>query len=371
MDLKIIGTTKDLRTNTDVVYGQVSINDYLILVGENYDQYSIQRRKETHRAYSRMKLDIKAGALLPPITLAVNKSSVTEIKEVLLTNDLNNLQSKLGVPGIFSILDGLQRTYVLNEIKKENFEFKAEQKLLIEFWIEPEPKHLIYRLIILNAGQKPMSLRHQIELLFNSLAERLKESIENLEIFKETENKKRSKPAQYPFERLVTSYQSYLWKTPELNRNNLVAQQMMEDSVLDSEEEKINETFEKFVYYLRKYTELDINAFNKYSADVNKSNWLSLENVMTSFFAAITDFGTSTERLQRIDSSLKKLNDALTGGYIEDPLGLESYFSLIQGIASRKINVGVATRRLLFSAFKEFFREEGEKKLSDCWKSEA
>lgn len=371
MDLEILGKTKDLRTNTDIVYGQISINDYLILIGDNYDQYGIQRRKEKHKAYSRMKADIKAGALLPTITLAVNQSNVSEIKELVKSNDLDVLKDRLQTPGIFSILDGLQRTYILNEIKNEKHEFKAEQKLLLEFWVEPEPKHLIYRLIILNAGQKPMSLRHQIELLFNSLAEKLRKNIENLDIFKETEDRRRSRPGQYPFERLVTSYQSYLWKTPELNRNNLVAQQMMEDSVLDSSEEKINETFEQFIHYLKKYTELDFSVYAKYHLDSTKVNWLSLENVMNSFFAAVTDFGTSQERLQRIDRSLEKLKGYLNDADNHDPLGLDAYFLIIQGIASRKINVGVATRRLLFSAFKEFFRDEGEKSLVDCWKSEA
>lgn len=373
MDLKIIGHTKDLRTDTDIAYGQISITDYLELIGSDYDQYGIQRKREKHRAYGRMKKDIKEGALLPSITLAVNQFNVTEIKKLIDGQHFSELEKKLQTPGIFSILDGLQRTYILKEIQKEGHEFKKDQKLLLEFWIEPEPKHLIYRLIILNAGQKPMSLRHQIELLFMSLADKLKEKIENLEIFRETEERRRVHASQYPFERLVSSYQSFLWKTPELNKNNIVAQQMMEDSVLDSSEEKINQTFEDFTGYLKIYNLLDILVFEKYSGqgDSPKANWLGLENVMNSFFAAISDFSTSDVRVTRLKTALDLLLVQVADPENIDPLGLDAYFGLIQGIDSRKINVGIATRRLLFSGFKEFFRDEGNKSLSDCWTSEA
>jgi len=373
MGLKIIGHTKDLRTNTNILYGQVEIASYLEMIGDNYDEYGIQRRREKHRAFSRMKADIMEGALLPSITLAVNQFNVSDIQPLAEAKDYSALEQKLQKPGIFSILDGLQRTYTLKEIQSEGHEFKSEQRLLLEFWVEPDPRHLIYRLIILNAGQKPMSLRHQIELLFMSLAHKLEQTIPELIIFKETDERRRVHPGQFPFERLVTSYQSYLWKTAELNKNNIIAQQMMEDSVLDSSEARINETFEQFTNYLRVYNELDKLVYVKYmnAGDPTKANWLVLENVMNSFFAAIADYSTNETKAKRVDLAVQSLLKAFNNSDIEDPMGLDTYFQLIQGITSRKVNVGVATRRLLFGGFKEFFREEGDKSLADCWTSEA
>jgi hypothetical protein len=55
----------------------------------------------------------------------------------------------------------------------------------------------------------------------------------------------------------------------------------------------------------------------------------------------------------------------------EDPLQLGVLQSVIQGIETKKTNVGYATRKLLFNSFKEFFREAGEKALGDLWASEA
>ena len=79
MQVKIIGQAKDLRTNTDILYAQLSIQDYLCLVGDNFDDYEPQRKREQYKAYERMKVDIKDGALLPSITLAVKPELVRNV----------------------------------------------------------------------------------------------------------------------------------------------------------------------------------------------------------------------------------------------------------------------------------------------------
>ncbi|NLR57640.1 hypothetical protein HGH93_05995 [Chitinophaga polysaccharea] len=370
MPLEIIGKALDLRTNSHIIYGQIEIPEYLEIIGSNFDEYNIQRKKEKHKAYSRMKTDIIKGALLPTITLAINQHLVSEVVSLIKEEKSDLLKEALQRPGSFSILDGLQRTYILNEIRNEGHQFKEGQRLLLEFWIEPEIKHLIYRLIVLNAGQKPMTLRHQLELLFMTLAEKLKERIPNLDLHNEVDERRRTKPCQYAFERLVTSYQSFLWKTSELNKDNIIAQQLMEESVLDANEESLNNTFEEFTKYFKVYTILDEKCYNIYSgAQATKANWLATENVMNSFFAAISDFSTSTAREDRVNAALNKLMIDLPS--LKDPMGIDIFDRVMSGIQTKKLNVGVATRKLLFTGFKEFFREEGEKSLADCWKSES
>jgi hypothetical protein len=51
MQVKIIGQAKDLRTDTDILYAQLSIQDYLCLVGDNFDDYEPQRKREKYKAY--------------------------------------------------------------------------------------------------------------------------------------------------------------------------------------------------------------------------------------------------------------------------------------------------------------------------------
>ena len=168
MSLNIIGYTKDCRTNTNVVYAEIAINDYLSFVGDDFDRFEIQRKRQDPKKYARLKDDIKNGALLAGITLAINPSKVSEFISLVETKDAEGLITKLNSSDDIYILDGLQRSYIIKDLVEEGVELNSDQKILLEIWFESEIKHLIYRLIVLNSGQKPMSMRHQVELLFTT-----------------------------------------------------------------------------------------------------------------------------------------------------------------------------------------------------------
>lgn len=371
MEIKVLGINKDYRTGTNVVYAKVSIEDYLELVGENFGEFQIQRKRENHKAYKRLEKDILAGTILPSITLAVKPDYVEELDKFITEVNIGELEKSLDKTGIVNILDGLQRTYILKDLKDEGEQFKEGQSLLLEFWLEKDIKHLIYRIIVLNSGQKPMSMRHQVELLFLTIKERLEGDISGLEIYVEKENEKRNAPRKFPLDRLVTAYQSFLTKSPEVKRENIVAKKMLEDDILDSDEELLDKNFTIFKTYLNKYADIDTEVYRIYSN--GRANWLADENVMNAFFAALSDFGSINEkRKERIDVALNALQELLESSEEgDDPLGLDEYDKVKTGIDPKRDNVGFATRKLLMSTFKEFFREEGEKTIAECWALEA
>lgn len=372
--LQIIGKTKDLRTDTNILYAQIKINEYLELVGSDFDRFEIQRKRENHRGYSRMKKDILAGAQLPAITLAINPDVVsTFIKDIEIKN-YDGLIEKLGSTDQIYILDGLQRTYIISDLVKEERKLNENQLLLLEIWFEEKIDNLIYRLIILNAGQKPMSLRHQVELLFVTMQENLEKEINGLIIYKERDEKKRNKPCKFPFDRLVTAYYAYMTRSPEVKRENIVVKNMTENSIFDSDEEDLASTYYEYRDYLKEYCKLDQEVFRIYSNFSDASirtpkNWLADENVINSFFSAIRQYGADEKRKDRVDSAISKLYDLLSiSGSNSDPLDLVIYSKIRQSFNPKKINIGFATRRLLNNGFKEFFREEGEISFSECWK---
>ncbi len=369
MDLKILGTATDQRTSTRVVYAQLPISDYLDLVGPEFHNFEIQRRREKHKAYARMKQDIKMGALLPSITLAVIPDKVPTILPLLDPIDEVKLRNALSVPGQVNILDGLQRTYILNDLKEEGVRFREGQCVLLEFWLEHNIQHLIYRIIVLNAGQKPMSMRHQVELLFMTLKDKLQNEIQ-IEIYKEKDQTRRRKSRKYSLDHIVTAYQSFLNKSPEVKRENIVAQTMLDDSILDSSEDELGNEYTDFTKYFNVYTMLDDEVWRIYSANnpPSSQNWLGQENVMNSFFAAVADFGSTDERKKRISVALEHLLDQCkTSDESDDPLELVAFTKIIGGLNIRRVNIGAETRRVLFVGFKEYFREEGSRPLSDCW----
>ena len=269
MALKILGRAKDLRTETDVIYAQMSINDYLALVGDDFAEFAIQRKREKHRAYNRMKQDINSGALLPPITLAIRPELVPDYL-TYLNDNLSLVEEKLNAPGQVRILDGLQRTYILSDLQKEGVEFTKGQTVLVEYWFEEDIHKLIYRIIVLNAGQKPMSTRHQVEILFMTIREALESSINNLIIYSEKQGAVRRKPRHYRFDLIVMAYQSFLEKNPEMKRQGVVTDELTTPTMLDASQEELGQHFDTFAHYLSRYADLDTEIDRVYPEE-NKS----------------------------------------------------------------------------------------------------
>lgn len=377
MPMVILGNPQiDLRTQTPVVYAQMPIPEYLTLVGPDFDKFSIQRRREKHPAYGRMKEDIRRGALLPTITLAVSPLVAGQLKKLCSDNDLTALAQRLATPGGVNILDGLQRTYILNDLASEGHEFVAEQTIHLEIRLEESLNNLIYRIIVLNAGQKPMSMRHQIEVLFSAFKSTLEKEIGGLELFVETDGSRRTRPRKYALDRIATAYHAFLLKSPEVEKQNIVAQKISEESVLAQDEDTLGADFMLFRHYLEEFVCLDDEICRVYDGTnlsvPTGTTWFGSDNVMNAFFAAVSDFGSSDERRKRIDNAIdvlrKNLSDASPG---DDPLGLGVFQKIVEGLPVRKVNVGFATRKLLNVGFKEFFRDEGESPIADLWEREA
>lgn len=368
--LEIIGFTKDYRTNTNVIYAQILVKEYFDLIGDNYNKFQLQRKKETHRGYKRLKEDLEEGALLPGITLAIEPSKAKEFIPLIDKKEKDKISKKMeSIKDSIYILDGLQRTHKIKELIESKITFKAQQKLLLEIWVEPEITHLVYRLIVLNSGQKPMSMRHQIELLFTTMRTTLIREIPTLEILVENKEDKRTKASQFPFERLVTAYYSFLTKSPEVDKSTIVSQKIVEEKIMDETEEYLSDSFNSFKEYLKQYCKLDEELFRICNNTDLKSfrNWFADANVINSFFSSVGKLHES--KAKRIDKAIitliEKLKSASKG---EDIIKLGEYKKIREEVADpKKYNVGFATRLLLSKSFDEYFRDEGDRTLHECW----
>lgn len=382
--MKIIGKAWDKKSETQVIYAQISPREYLETVGDDFGQFEIQRKRESHKGYTRLKQDILQGALLPPITLALKPQYVDQATN--LVDNEEELANFLSRPNLFNILDGLQRTYILNDIAKEKQDFKEGQELLLEIWLEGDIQKLIYRIIVLNAGQKPMSIRHQVELLFSSLQKPIEEKVGNIELVKEKDLRRRRKAGIFSFEVVVSGYQAFLSGSTELNKENLISQKLQIDSSFGQDESQIYRKFEDFVSYLSLYARLDQQVFRIYpGSDANSppdddslssayQHWMTTENTCISYFASISQFAPyddsqiSSVKRARIFSALEALLKKLEAADIgTDPLQLNEFEAIRRGKNARKVNIGAYTRRLLSTGLKELYREEGQIELLAAW----
>lgn len=381
-NIEIIGFTRDFRTDTSVVYVQVPINNYLEWVGGSFENTDFQRKREKHKAYRKMKEDIKQGAILPPITLALKPEYIQQdLLQAINEKNISLINTFLTKKDALFILDGLQRTYILQDVKNEQTQETTgkweQQKLLVEIWLENKIENLIYRFFVLNAGQKAMTPRHQLDVIFSGL-KRVLETELNIELLSEKERKRRTKPKQFQTKDIATSYACFSLADYAPDKDNLIVQQLQDEKLLLATD--LGEGLEYFKMYLKKYAELDELCFSHYEtvereavkdSDEAKDakdakNFFDNEYAMNAFFALIGEFLQDNDLREGMNQALEKLKTALENKDFEY-LGLETYQAIKGGFSSAKKNLGLIYKSIIHSAFDKFFKKSGTQSLNDCW----
>lgn len=174
----------------DVQFDDV-IKSYYVTAGIDYeyalkklvpliDKLEFQRNPLRASFYKRLEEDIQSGCIMPNITVAIKTSNMK-----LTTADVTEkyIDDNLGTA---FILDGIQRLNTLNRINQ--FKLDMNRTLYCNILISNSMDRLLYRMITLNNGQRPMSARHQIEILAGNIFD-----FDSLPILGITEKEKKQK----------------------------------------------------------------------------------------------------------------------------------------------------------------------------------
>ena len=156
---------------TDEVLGArywVGKTNYAYAIDHLYpliQRLEIQRGQQNPSFYSRLRNDLKLGCVIPPITLAF----ITDDKIAGIDGKYINAQIKNAF-----VLDGIQRLSAIHRAAEEIEEGAPRVAFLsrtlhLNIIISPSMDKLLYRMITLNNGQKPMSPRHQIDILSETI----------------------------------------------------------------------------------------------------------------------------------------------------------------------------------------------------------
>lgn len=377
--LQILSIEYDARLKATCVSASANFSWYLEKVQGADDNLTIQRGIiGGTKSYATLRADLKRGCLLPPIVIAakalnlspevnsaLNEGRIGEIDPLVILNAVTQV-----TPQNVYIIDGLQRTNAIRQTLDDITDPVERASFLgrntrLEIWLEIPFSALAYRMLVLNAGQKPMSIKHQIEILSMKLQEELS-PIDGIDIFSSLEPRRRTRGGQFQLAKLAQAFQAWLQGQPNIDLRNAVMEQMLADTAietlgasLESEGPQIaNDGFHRLVQWM---VSIDLVM----PEDTN--SFFGNETVLLGLAAAVGSSERNPQLKERVWNCLQALLDKYQQNAGVDHLAVRQFDELRKGIDVSTRNVGQATRDMVFRAFQEHFFSNGIKPMTDCW----
>jgi hypothetical protein len=378
MKFEVVGIDYDNRINNFMISARADYEWYLEKTQGSEENLAIQRDIiRGVKPYKNLRADIKVGCILPTIVLAVRNidESVTGNYDtndgfIAATRvDLDALQNAIAktTSANVDIVDGLQRTNALRqtlaELKVEEQPLFLQRSLRLEIWVNIAFFPLAYRMLLLNAGQRPMSMKHQIDILSGGLAEDIRD-LRGIEIIRQKDHKRRVRPGQFHLSTLAQTFQAWMQRNPNVDRTNLIVETMVVDEALESlgidltdNDGNQRDGFRQLVDWL---LQLD-RALGE-----EQNRFFGNDTVVLGFAAAI-GFAHKNETLKdRLPGAMSKMiTDAESEK--DNPLGVLTFDQIRRSVDTKRSNVGEATRNLVFRAVREYIMQDGTTPMVECW----
>lgn len=372
ISVEALAIDRDDRLRSYCVTAKCTYRDFLWLTAGAEKNLEIQRSiiKGT-KAYATLRSDLKRGCVLPPIVLAVTVELAEDPESALLGGHLSQLSMDLSsvVSENVYVIDGLQRTNAIrqtvDELEAELREVFLDRTVRVEMWLNIPFSAIAYRMLLLNAGQRPMSVKHQVEVLSSKLVGDLAK-VPQLDIFRVADTRRRTQPGQFALAKIAQAFQAWLQGQPNLDLRNTVMEELLAESAIEVLGQTVPlgankanpDGFQRYVTWL---VELDV------ALGLENIAFLGNETVLLGLSAAVGAMERNETLAPRVWPALSGLLNAIKSNADSDPLAIRTFEALRQGIDSSKINVGVATREMVFNTLKEFIRGAGETPMHECW----
>lgn len=321
--IKIVSSIHDGRIKAKNILAEMSIAEYLVIGDRILKKNEFQRNKikRSSTVYSLFRKDLKVGCTFPPIVLALSADKVNSIN----INDITDEELVQYVtPENLIILDGLQRTYNLKEVKDEydkNGEEEELNKFLtrnirVEIYIGINKIGILYRMLTLNTGQTPMSTRHQIEILYSDYID---VDLAGIKLYRQIDEKTKKAPGEYQFRDVIEGFNSYLDRDESgIDRENILEniQNLEKLSVENNERDLFKDYITAFDNFINKMNNLTNNwIYDDEESDTLDSVFgkdiLHLFNkpqVLSAFGAALGKL-KDNGLISSLDNSISKINE--------------------------------------------------------------
>ncbi|UOQ78674.1 hypothetical protein MUN84_09140 [Hymenobacter sp. 5516J-16] len=279
------------------------------------NRLDIQREVQDAKFYQRLEKDLVKGCIMPPITIAFINNNIIDIDNLNIISEYISRNIKDGF-----ILDGIQRLNTLQRTyKKYTTEFDLSRKIYINVLICSSMDNLLYRMITLNNGQKPMSARHQIEILTANVFDFADSEIPII-----TEKVLRQQKIRIRFNKsdFIKGYLAFLANSTNIENQKIIEDkldQLIAEKILTSDITDDNMEFSHIVSYINFITKEEeifrwfknVNNLIGFCVGIRKSfnemNFLTTDNFKDSillFEEAFSNFNFSKIKVGRIRRNL-------------------------------------------------------------------
>ena len=366
--MKATSRIYDYRIKAWDVLFDFSIGEYLDAVRTVVEQNEFQRKRVTSSksAYSLLGEDILQGCVIPPIVLALSNPSISAQEdtdfEALVRQHFADLL----------ILDGLQRTYTLLDLESEaisqgdaQVESLRKKMLRVEVYVGLNKLGILYRMLTLNTGQTPMSLRQQIEMLYSDL---YKTRIGEVKFVREKDEEYASGPLELNFKDTVEGFTSYLqrdelpFERGELLENFKDLKKLSEETSTDL----FGDFVQAWVATLQKIDSLCVGAtLNEENSGSIDISWGKTALQVFKKPQVTTGFGAALGKLKDLDllndiSDVPTLISKLTLGADSGEEFLLEVDKSLSVIKSTTKKIGNAQRMYFLYFFRELFNSSGD-----------
>ncbi len=381
--MKILSRIFDNRINAHNILTEISINEYLEIANFISKNNPLQRKrlKSYSSIYNLLKEDIKTGCTIPPIVLALSNDiqeniDINNADEDIIINYINRHKDKL------IILDGLQRTHLLIDVDQDlhsenNIDVLKKfhnHKLRFEIYLGIKKIGILYRMLTLNTGQSPMSVRHQIEILYSDY---LDESISSeIKLLKEVDEASPHEIGEYRFEYrfndVIDGFTSYLLRDEaSLDRRDLL--EIIKSLENLAQENQNKDLFKSYLVtyneFVKKIRELSCDwKFNDEQIRLSSKPFGDSVDKIFTKSQLMTGFGAAVGFLKdkHLINSFDDINQKITQIHLSnnDQSFLDELILTLDKISTTARKIGNSQRMYFYYFFRELFNNESDSFLS-------
>ncbi len=344
----------DAKINGKSWIVKMNIGDYLEITSTESNKY--QRNLQNLSFYRKLIQDLLDDTVMPPISVVYPGREI-------------NFDEGLDPEKKFIILDGLQRTNSILECieiikegkskgKFQTVEEFLDKKIYIELWEKLDLKYILYKMVVLNTGQKKMDYEHQLDILSESIEGILEDN--NIDYLTRKEEIDGGKdPSQYKLSTITTGLVSFLIGKPSPGKKN-AAEYLFERFNLsmegDEDENALSLINDDYTYKYLTWVLKDLDGMITDKYGLSNNPLRKYDVYLISLLGSIGyAHGKNPKKLEEKIENLTALFEAE-----KDPLRL-SVFNPIY--SSFKTGIGQKRRRFIYETFKLYFTLSSSERL--------